>query len=61
MGRTRSSQSANLDRFMRSIARVLGVPRKKLDRLMFPGFFQSEEQVRSSVRRRKSTPEAASK
>jgi hypothetical protein len=37
MMKTSRTESVNLDRFMETMARVLGIPRKKLDKLMFQG------------------------
>ena len=37
MAKTAQVDLANFDRFMQAMARMIGVPRKRLDRIMFQG------------------------
>jgi len=51
MMKTSRTESVNLDRFMEAMARVLGITRKKLDKLMFQGQAHPSVQSRSTARR----------
>lgn len=44
-----------LDHFMGTMARVLGIPRKRLDKFMFQGQTPPDFRARSTVRRSRST------
>lgn len=52
MKTSRQTESANLNHFMESMARVFGMSRKKLDKLMFQGQAHSGLPSRSTARRR---------
>lgn len=43
MTKTASVDVENFDRFMRAMARTLGVSRKRLDKIMFQGRYSSEQ------------------
>jgi hypothetical protein len=49
--KTSQIESKKLDDFMRTMARVLGIPRRRLYKLMFQGQEPPSLQVRSKVRR----------
>ncbi len=56
MTKTSRIESVNLDRFMETMARVLGIPRKKLDKLMFEGQPRPSFKSRSTARRGTNRP-----
>lgn len=47
-------QSENLDRFIRVMSRVLGIPRRKLDKMMFRGLERPPGSHRRSIAPRNS-------
>jgi hypothetical protein len=56
MSKTARIELENLDRFMGAMARVLGIPRKRLDKFMFQGQTTPSFQKRSTGRRSSSRP-----
>jgi hypothetical protein len=46
--------SEKLDRFLRAMARVLRIPRKRLDKMMFQGLQRSQRPQRRSIVRQDS-------
>ena len=54
MARTATSKSESLDRFMQAMARVFGIPRKKLEKVMFPGMQRPVRSRRATAYRKRS-------
>lgn len=54
MSRVSSKEAANFDLFMESIARLLGISRRKLDKMVFPAKIQTGQKERASGDRKTS-------
>jgi len=57
----KASEWDNFEQFMEAVARLLGIPRKKLDRIVFQGRTSLRTQRHQSIPRHRNPPKSVTK